>query len=321
VTLTVFRRTYREARIVAHIALQEHERNTDAFTQYRSLLFAIAYRMTGSVMDAEDLVQEAWLRWRGTDRAAVAAPRAYLAAVVTRLSIDHLRAARVRRERYIGPWLPEPLLTGGDMADRADLDGSLSLTFLVLLEDLTPVERAVFLLHDVFAYPFEEIAPIVGKGAANTRQIAARARRHIAARRPRFTPEARAGERLVREFLRVVVTGDMHALVALLKEDITVWSDGGGVVSAARRPILGATNVARFFVGIARKATPTHVAHVAHVNGQPAIVVTDAGRDAAVFAFDVAGGRIAAIRVVVNPDKLRGLRHAVTDDPVYVSHP
>lgn len=294
---------------------------SETFIQYRPLLFRIAYRMVGSVMDAEDIVQEAFLRWRGVDAATVATPKSYLTTVVSRLSIDHLRSARVRREEYVGPWLPEPLLTEGDVADRADLDGSLSLAFLVLLEDLTPTERAVFLLHDVFAYPFEEVAPIVGKSAANTRQIAARARRHIEERRPRFTPSVEEGERLVREFMRVTLTGDMDALLALLAEDITIWSDGGGVVPAARRPILGAMNVARFFVGIARKATPDHVVRSARVNGQAGLVVEEAGRVVMVFAFEVADGRIAGIRAVLNPDKLRGLRHESPETGPSLSHP
>lgn len=285
--------------------------DVEAFTQLRPLLFRIAYRMVGSVMDAEDIVQEAFLRWRGVDAATVASPKSYLTTVVSRLSIDHLRSARVRREEYVGPWLPEPLLTEGDVADRADLDGSLSLAFLVLLEDLTPTERAVFLLRDVFAYPFEEIAPIVGKSATNSRQIAARARRHIEERRPRFAPSAEEGERLVREFMRVVVTGDMDALLALLAADITVWSDGGGVVPAARRPIVGAANVARFFAGLAAKTPPDYSVRVAWVNGDAGIVVEAAGRAVIVFAFEVADGRIAGIRSVLNPDKLRGLAHGV----------
>jgi len=284
----------------------------DAITRYRPLLFSIAYRMTGSALDAEDLVQETFLRWQGADRAAVTDHKAYLTTVVTRLAIDHLRAARARREEYVGPWLPEPIATDGDGAvasldDQAALAESLSLAFLVLLESLTPVERAVFLLHDVFAYPFDEVARIVGKSAATCRQIAGRARRHVRERRPRFAPSPAEHADLTRRFARACADGDLDGLLTLLADDATAWTDGGGKAPTARRPIHGATNVARYLLGVVAKAPVDVVARVRAINGQPGLVVV-AGEDiVAVIALEVADGRVAAIRLVVNPDKLRGL--------------
>ncbi|HEY7909915.1 MAG TPA: RNA polymerase sigma-70 factor, partial [Thermomicrobiales bacterium] len=229
----------------------------ELFNDYRPLLFSIAYRMLGSVMDAEDMVQEAFLRWQRAVHAEVTSPKSYLTAVVTRLCIDHLGAAYVRRESYVGPWLPEPLVTEGDaMTDTMALADSLSLAFLVLLERLTPVERAVFLLHEVFGYPYEEIAGIVEKNAANCRQIGQRARRHIHADRPRFDPSPAEQERLTQQFIVSCTSGDLGALVAILADDITLWADGGGKVAAARRPIHGAENVARFLGGLAKAQVP-----------------------------------------------------------------
>ena len=280
-----------------------------AIALYRPLLFSIAYRMTGSALDAEDLVQEAFLRWQGADRAAVADHKAYLTTVVTRLAIDHLRAARVRREEYAGPWLPEPIATdsAGDAAAAAALADSLSLAFLVLLERLTPVERAVFLLHDVFAYPFDEVARIVGKSATTCRQIAGRARRRVREWRPRFAPSPAEHAELTRRFARACADGDLDGLLALLADDATAWADGGGKVTAARRPIRGATNVARYLLGVVAKAPVDVVSRVRAINGQPGLVVAAGEGIVAVIALEIADGRVTAIRSVVNPDKLRGL--------------
>jgi RNA polymerase sigma-70 factor (ECF subfamily) len=281
------------------------------FARYRPLLFSVAYRMMGSALDAEDLVQDSFVRWQGADRAAVSDPKAYLTTVVTRLAIDHLRAARVRREEYAGPWLPEPIATDG-VADMAagELADSLSLAFLTLLERLTPVERAVFLLHDVFAYPFDEVARVVGKAEANCRQIAGRARRRVREGRPRFAPSPAEHEDLTRRFVRACTDGDLDGLLALLTDDVIAWADGGGKAPAARRPIQGATNVARYLLGVVAKAPADLVWRVSAINGQPGLVV-EAGRDivavVAVVALEVTDGRVAAIRSVVNPDKLRGL--------------
>ena len=300
------------------------------FDRYRPLLFSIAYRMLGSVMDAEDMVQETYLRWRravgepGESGAPVEtgeevrSPKAYLTTVVTRLCLDHLRSARVQREQYVGPWLPEPLVVEPvpDVAETAALDDSLSLAFLTLLESLTPVERAVFLLHDVFGYEFEEIAPIVGKSAANCRQLARRARAHLAARRPRFDPSPEQRERLARQFMQACLSGDLPALVATLADDITLWADGGGKVAAARRPVHGAQNAARFLLGLVAKAPPGTAARPATVNGQPGFVITVAGRPVSVLSLDVVDGRIAAIRNVANPDKLRAVPPGITSGSI-----
>lgn len=281
----------------------------DPVTQYRPLLFAIAYRMLGSVMDAEDIVQEAFLRWRRAPAEGVASPRAWLSATVTHLCLDHLRSARVRREEYVGPWLPEPLLTdrASDPAEGAALAESVSMAFLVLLETLTPVERAVFLLHDVFGYGYAEIARIVGKGEAACRQLAHRAREHIAERRPRFEPQPERREALTRQFVAACAGGDLGALVATLADDVTVWSDGGGKVNAARKPVHGADKVARFFLNLVRQAPPGFTIRHAEINGQPGLIGEIEGRPLNALALDIADGRVRAIRIVVNPDKLRAL--------------
>ncbi len=281
----------------------------EQFDEYRPLLFGIAYRMLGSVMDAEDIVQDAFLRWQKADPAEVESPRAYLSTIVTRLCLDHLRSARVQREKYVGPWLPEPLVAeqAPDVADTAALHESLSMAFLVLLESLTPVERAVFLLHDVFGYDFAEIARIVGKSEANCRQLARRARGYVESRRPLFEPSAAQQDRLTREFLRACTTGDLPGLVATLADDITLWSDGGGKVAAARQPIHGRDAVARLLIGIVRKAPAGLDTRFARVNGQPGFVSYLEGRPFVVLLLDVADERIHGVRVVVNPDKLRHL--------------
>ncbi|MCA1688304.1 MAG: RNA polymerase sigma-70 factor [Actinobacteria bacterium] len=279
---------------------------SEVFDRHRPLLFSIAYRMLGSVMDAEDVVQEAFLRWQRASEAEVRSPKAYLSAVVTRLSIDQLRSARARREEYVGPWLPEPLPTG-PAPDTAAVDESLSMAFLVLLESLNPTERAVFLLREVFDYDYEEISHLVGKSEANCRQIARRARDSVAARRPRFERSPEQEERLVERFVEACASGDLEGLVSLLSDDITVWSDGGGRVAAARRPIHGPDRVARFFLGLVSKAPPTFVASPVRINGGPGIVGYAGGRPLNVLAFDVADGRIRAIRIVVNPEKLRAV--------------
>ncbi|MCA1670330.1 MAG: RNA polymerase sigma-70 factor [Thermomicrobia bacterium] len=294
---------------------QNQSSDGEMFNAYRPLLFSIAYRMLGSAMDAEDVVQEAFLRWQQQDTATVASPKSFLTTVVTHLAIDALRSARVRREEYIGQWLPEPLVTDERAidADPVALAESLSMAFLMLLERLTPIERAVFLLHDVFAYPFDEIAPIVGKSGANCRQIALRARRHLGAQRPRFISHREEQERLTRQFMRACASGDLTALLALLADDVTVYSDGGGKATAARRPIHGADRVGRFFIGVTAKVPPTFAFRIATINGQPAVVGTLDGQPYGVYALEVAAGQIQAIHVVLNPDKLRNLERRTGD--------
>jgi len=280
----------------------------EIFATYRPLLFGLAYRMLGSAMDAEDIVQESFLRWQQTAGGTVETPRAYLTTVVTRLCIDHLRSARVRREEYIGPWLPEPLVGTPPGEERTpDLADSLSLAFLVLLETLTPAERAVFLLHDVFGYAYAEIAPIIGKSDPACRQIGARARRRVDERRPRFDASPAQHERLLQRFVQTCATGDMDTLVALLADDVTVWTDGGGRVSAALRPIHGASRAARFLLGVLAKAPPTLATRFATVNGRPGVVIEIDGRVSHVLTIDGADERITAVRIVANPEKLRRL--------------
>lgn len=279
------------------------------FERHRSLLFSIAYRMLGSVADAEDIVQEAYLRWREVPEAEVRSPKSYLAAVVTRLSIDRLRSAQVQREEYIGPWLPEPLVTnraeGG--ADLVEVDESLSLAFLVVLESLNPVERAVFLLREVFDYDYEEISGIVGKSEANCRQIARRARSAVAARRPRFERSPEQEERLTRRFVETCMSGDMEGLLKLLSQDVNLWSDGGGKVAAAPYPIYGPEGVARFLLRVLRTVPPEFSARLTRVNGGPGVVGYVDGYPTSVVALDVADGYVQDIRIVVNPEKLRAI--------------
>jgi RNA polymerase sigma-70 factor (ECF subfamily) len=283
------------------------QRPGEVFDRHRPLLFSIAYRMLSSVMDAEDVVQEAFVRWqRVSEEEKVRSPRAYLSAVVTRLCIDQLCSARTRREEYVGPWLPEPLPTES-ASDAVAIDESLSMAFLVLLESLNPTERAVFLLREVFDYDYDEISRLVGKSEANCRQIARRARPSVAARRPRFEHSPEQEERLTRRFVEACASGDMEGLLELLSDDITVWSDGGGKVAAARHPIYGPDRVARFFLGLASKAPPAFAIRQSRINGQPGLIGYVDGRPLNVLAFDVADGRIQTIRVVVNPEKLRAV--------------
>jgi RNA polymerase sigma-70 factor (ECF subfamily) len=281
-----------------------------AFDRHRPLLFSIAYRMLGSVMEAEDAVQEAYLRWRRASGEEVRSEKAYLSAVVTRLCIDRLRSARARREQYVGPWLPEPLPDhrAPDVAEAVVLEDSLSMAFLVLLESLTPVERAVFLLREVFGYEYAEIAEIVGKGEANCRQISRRARASVAARRPRFERSPGQEERLTRGFVEACAAGDMDGLLAVLSEDVTLWSDGGGKTRAARNPVHGAADVARFLIGTLRKAPPGLAVRPTRINGGPGLVgYFGDGTPQSATTFGFAGGRIAEIRLVVNPEKLEGV--------------
>jgi len=284
----------------------------DAFTAARPLLFAIAYRMTGSVMDAEDLVQDTYLRWREAPDGEVRSPNAYLATIVTRLAINHLNAARTRRETYVGPWLPEPLVTdpAPDAAQTVELAESLSMAFLVLLERLSPVERAVLLLHDVFDFDYATIARIVEKSEPNCRQILARAKQHLAEPHPRFAVDPARAEELLRRFTAAAGAGDLDTLLTVLAEDITLWADGGGKVKgAASKPVRGATPVARSVINGMRRGVPAGATlQPATLNGQPAIIASVAGRALAALIFDVWGDRIHTIYVVSNPDKLHGLR-------------
>ena len=282
-----------------------------AHEELRPLMFSIAYRMTGSVGDAEDIVQEAFIRAYRAEEAGtlLESPQAFLATTTTRLAIDHLRSARVRREAYVGTWLPEPLVTEPGPAERAEMADSLSLAFLVLLESLSPVERAVFLLREVFGYEYDEIARTVGKSEPNCRQIFARARRRIDEGRPRFEVSRRQGAELTDRFLAVVGGGDIDAFIDMLAPDVVFYGDGGGKGQSVPAPIYGRERVARLMRGLGRRAQQLAVAaRPVLVNGQPGVVSFDQdGKLVAVMAFDVADGQVQVIRSVVNPDKLRHL--------------
>jgi RNA polymerase sigma-70 factor, ECF subfamily len=285
-----------------------------AFDDLRPLMFSIAYRMLSSVGDAEDVVQEAFLRYERALAAGdeIESPKAYLSAVVTRLAIDHVRSARVRRERYVGQWLPEPLLTdegAEDPAAHAEQADSLSMAFLLLLERLSPVERAVFLLHDVFGYGYDEIAPIVGKSEANCRQLATRARRHVEAEKPRFEASRRERDELAARFFAATTEGDLEGLVELLAADVVVYGDGGGKAPQWGRPIVGADRVGRLFAGLGRQMAELAVTFELHeVNGEPGAVVLDPeGRVVNVLSLEIVDGAVQTVRSVINPDKLHHL--------------
>ena len=279
----------------------------------RPLLFSIAYRMVGSVSEAEDLVQEAFLRIHRaeTEGTEVESPKAYLTAVVTRLSIDHLKSARVRREQYVGQWLPEPLLVdpAPDAVAHAETADSLSMAFLVLLESLSPVERAVFLLREVFGYEYGAIAKIVDRSEDNCRQLFVRARKHIDERRPRFEASRRQRDELARRFFAAAEQGDTEALVEMLAADVVVYGDGGGKAPSWPRPIYGRERVAQLMAGTVAQARQLGASlELAHVNGQPGVVFTDPdGRIAVVMSLDIADGVVQTVRSVINPEKLAHL--------------
>jgi RNA polymerase sigma-70 factor (ECF subfamily) len=279
----------------------------------RPLMFSIAYRITGSVAEAEDLVQEAFVRLQRSRQSGVVveSPKAYLSAVTTRLAIDHMRSARVRRESYVGTWLPEPIV--GDLQDSpeelAEISDSLSMAFLVLLESLSPVERAVFLLRDVFDYPYDDIAEIVGKSEANCRQIFSRARQHLDEHRRRYTASAGENEALLQSFLAAARDGDVDQLVAVLAADVVCVGDGGGVASSLREPLRGKERVAAFILSlfdVARRRGITIDPVV--VNGGPGLITRDPeGKIVSVLSLEVACGLIQTVRGVVNPEKLKHL--------------
>jgi len=276
-----------------------------AFESHRRLLFGIAYRMLGSVAEAEDAVQEAWLRFQSAPLDELESPRAWLTTVVTRLCLDQLKSARSRRENYVGPWLPEPVRTDATVDPE-----SISLAFLVLLESLTPLERAVYLLHEVFDYAHAEIAAMLGNDEAACRQLLHRAKTSVAARRPRFSPSREAHQRLLSGFIGAVAAGDLDALKQLLAGDARSWSDGGGKTQAATRPVVGAENVGKFFIGLYKKYRDMPVPfefEIADVNGWPALITRLDGRIYQVLTLDADGERIQAIHIQRNPDKLRAL--------------
>jgi RNA polymerase sigma-70 factor (ECF subfamily) len=280
---------------------------SDAFTAERPRLLGLAYRILGSVVDAEDVVQEAWLRWAGADQTTIERPAAWLTTVTTRLALDRLKATRRRREDYVGPWLPEPVLVEPGPEQRAEAAETLTLGFLAALETLDPVARVVFLLTDVFGYASAEVAATVGRSPAACRQLAARSRAKLRSARPhRPSPTDRA---VVDRLLAAITSGDTAAAVALLSDDVVLISDGGPLRHAARHPVTGPQRVSRFLCNIAKRLAPGLLIEPAILNGAPGIVVDDpTGQQDAGVAFDVQAGVVSAIWVITAPDKLAGLR-------------
>jgi RNA polymerase sigma-70 factor, ECF subfamily len=295
------------------------ERRVDElYGELRPLMFSIAYRMVGSASDAEDIVQEAFLRFHraSAEGTVIESPKAYLSAVTTRLSIDHLRSARVRRESYFGTWLPEPILTDteSDAAGHAETADSLSLAFLVLLENLTPVERAVFLLREVFQYGYDEIASIVDRTEDNCRQIALRARRQVDSRKPRFEASRVRREELARRFFDAAAEGDTEGLISLLAADVVAYGDGGGKAPALPRPVHGRDRVVRLLLGPGGRGWRLVVRRMrlVEINGQPGALFLDAeDRPVAAVSLDIADDQVQTVRAVSNPEKLRHLARAI----------
>ena len=306
-----------ETSAVSDAAAETDATETDAtavFAGNRPVLVGVAYRLLGTVSDAEDVVQEAWLRWARVDHGEVRDPTAFLVRTVTRLAIDRLRRLRARRESYVGPWLPEPLLTDPDPAtdpavdvDRAE---SVSMAMMVVLETLSPLERSVFVLHEAFGYDYTEIADILDRTPAAVRQLAHRAREHVHARRPRFEADADKRRAATERFLRAASGGDLGELLELLAPDAVLWADGGGKAKAPRRPIHGRDKIARFFVGISGGLLPPGgTVRIVEVNGGPAVVLhgADGPLAAAMVDLDPETGRIAVLRLFASPDKMSGL--------------
>ncbi|MEV0619063.1 RNA polymerase sigma-70 factor [Nonomuraea sp. NPDC050404] len=293
------------------------------FEEHRSLLIAVAYRILGSVADAEDCVQEAWLRWSGVDESTVADPKGYLVTVTSRLAIDRLRWARSRRESYVGPWLPEPISTAPDAAERAELADTVEMAMLIVLETLSPLERAVFVLREAFDLPFSEIAEIIGRAEPATRQLARRAREHVRDKRPRFDVDAEERRRVTERFMSASAVGDLDALIGLLADQVTMVSDGGGKARAALRAITGAENVGRYLLSI---NSPENIARfmisigmaqdaelsfgMTTLNNSPAMVLASGGRVVAVVSLLINEGKIEEIYLVANPDKIGHLAPA-----------
>jgi RNA polymerase sigma-70 factor (TIGR02957 family) len=287
------------------------EMDQDVFKDDRPRLFSIAYRMLGSASDAEDVLQDAWLRYSGAEPSSIRSPGAFATTIVTRLCLDRLKSARAKREEYIGPWLPEPVLTSEleSPAEKLERAESVTLAFLVLLEKLSPEERAVFLLKEIFEYDHSEVAEMLGTTADNSRQLLHRAKARLAEGRPRLTGTVQSRRAVAERFAQAFSTGDGAELTALLTTGVEMWSDGGGKASAARRPLIGRDQVLNFLIGLHRAAHATGVVHdvsleIEDVNSEPALVLRVGTRLESVFVFSVDGDAISGIRVVRNPDKL-----------------
>src|SRR5829696_8936165 len=296
------------------------------FDEHRALLISVAYRILGSVTDAEDTVQEAWLRWSGVNLSDVRDPRAFLVRVTTRLAIDRLRRAKTRRESYVGPWLPEPILTGRDVAEDVALAESVSMAMLVVLETLTPLERAVFVLREAFGMPYAEIGEVIGRKEVAVRQLARRARGHIQERRSRFDADQSEQRRVTERFLEATSTGNLDALMAVLSPGVTLVADGGGRALAPRRPVRGAEKVARFLLAVATEERMARFLRsvgsepivadlrvsMASVNGGPGILIVSGNKPISALVLDVSEGVVRTIHLVANPDKLAGVREIET---------
>ncbi|ADJ48141.1 RNA polymerase sigma-70 factor, ECF subfamily [Amycolatopsis mediterranei S699] len=277
---------------------------TEAFVAHRNLLFTVAYEMLGSAADAEDVLQETWLRWAEVDQSEVREERAYLVRITTRLALNRLRTMKRRKEAYVGPWLPEPLLTTPDVAEDVELAESVSMALMLVLETLAPTERAVFVLREVFDVGYGEIAEAVGKTPAAVRQIAHRARRHVDARRPREVVSARETRAVLESFQRAIEGRDLQGLLDLLAPDVVLMSDGGGVKQAALRPVAGADKVSRFIVGGIGRTEIQVTGVPVVVNGNPALALNVDGVFDGIMAVRVEGGRISGLYFVRNPEKL-----------------
>ncbi|MEU1228202.1 RNA polymerase sigma-70 factor [Streptomyces sp. NPDC005828] len=288
---------------------------TELFEEHRPMLLGVAYRMLGRTADAEDVVQEAWLRWTAADRAAVREPRAFLVRITTRLAIDRLRQAQARRESYVGPWLPEPLVTdfgpaAPDSAERALLADSVSLAVLVVLESLSPLERAVFVLREAFGFPYGEIATALDRSEAAVRQLAGRARRHVDEGRPRYDVDPAERRDLTERFLSAAAGGDLGELLALLAPDVRLVGDSGGKSKAPLRIIETADKVGRFLSAVARDTWAGYEARFLELNGAPAVLVLADGKPDTVFQIEMRDGLVQCVHIIRNPDKLRGLADA-----------
>jgi RNA polymerase sigma-70 factor, ECF subfamily len=281
--------------------------SAEEFEEYRPLLLGLAYRLLGSMWDAEDAVQEGFLRWMGTDRSGIREPRAFLVTVVSRIALDQLKSARVTREAYTGPWLPEPVASGAfGPLDTAELRDTLRYATLHLMERLSPPERAVFVLREAFELPYDDIAAIVDASSASCRQLHRRAERKLADGRDRFQPSASEHHKLLSSFLQAAQDGDLEALTGVLAEEVTAWNDGGGKVRQALRPVLGRQKVAAFILGLATRY-PIGDIQLVDVNGQPGTWVT-MGDNEVMYLFDIADGRVQTIYGILNPDKLTRVR-------------
>lgn len=287
----------------------------ESFETLQNYLFAIAYRMLGSVMEAEDIVQEAWLRWDRTDQSAVHNPKAFLAKTVTRLCLDHLKSAQVQREQYVGEWLPEPIITtqSRQLADSLEPDKavelaeSLSFAFLHMLERLTPAERAVFILREVFDYDYAAIAEMVEKKEATCRQLFRRAKGSVAATRPKFDTTPAEHEQILAQFATACMSGSMEGLLAILAENVVEYSDGGGVRKAALKPIFGADRVARFMLGLMKQAAGEYTPEITHANGRPAILISHKREPYSLMLVHIENGRIKYVYNQLNPTKIAHL--------------